>query len=1616
MGSTPYSNGVTFRVWAPNASSVTVRGDFNGWGDTALVNEGASGNWSVDVPGALAGQQYRYYVNGNSLKRDPRSRRVTNSNGNSYIYDPAAFNWGSGSFTTPARKDAVIYQMHVGTFAGNNPPSTFDQAIAKLDHVRDLGINVIKLMPINEFAGNFSWGYNPADIFSVESSYGGPDAFKRFVRACHERGIAVLVDVVHNHYGPSDLSTWRFDGWFQNNLGGIYHYNDNRAYTAWGNTRPDFGRTEVRQFIRDQIFMFLEEYRVDGFRWDSIYNMINTDQGANTQGRSLVTDINWEMQQTYPEKIRIAEDNAFDFSMNFHSQWDVGYRWDLHGQVTTAADSSRNMNTVAGLLGNWAGIQRVVFSEAHDYIARNHSRSRIPSEIDSSNPTSIWARKRGLLAAGIVMTTPGMPMIFQGQEMHETLAFHDDTALRWNLTNTHAGIVRAYRDLIQARRNLRDGMQGLKGNGINVNHINNSGKVVSFIRWDQGGQVDDVVVVANFSATIWSNNNYAIQFPSAGTWYSHFNSDSTNYQSDFGNVGSIAVTAAGSPAIGNINIGMYGLQIFSKIPPGDAPPPPPPPPPVDANVAFNPEEPLGCVPVIITFDPAEGLLQNDTNIIIHLGKNGWQDVISVLMSGQSGGPWTATVQVEAVTAELNLAFHNGAGVWENNQTQNWNLPVSGCDGPSPPLVTTAPITDITTITAAGGGEVLEFGDAPITEQGVVWNTLPGPTITHSKHLAGIEEAVFTNLLTGLKPGRTYFARAYAMNSEGTGYGEEEIFTALCFTNNPEAMPASSVGLTYFTANWAALAGALGYQLDVSTNEHFMPEPGIVYRADFEGASETNTTYTVDTVSLGGMTWQMTQALIGTSGNDKKTGARSARIRRSGASAGEMVMTQDLTNGLGQFSFQYARFGSDIDHPSLYIEYSTNQGAEWNNIGTIIPPLPNALTTYSNTINVSGNIRVRFRTDTNGTNERRINIDDIVMAPYSPAIQSYVVAGSNRVVTGLSEGITYFYQVRALGADTCVSGRSSTQSVTTTSPALVFDPPEPIGCNDITITYYSTNRPLQDATNVILVIGRNGWQFVSEIPMNDNGNGVWSITVPVEVGTHEVNMALNNGEGIWDSNSDQDWHLPVSGCAIPPGMVEVSPPLPSGCTEITITYRQTNGVLQDAGLIQVELGHNDWLNIQTLSMSNVSDDIWTTTYQIPQGTWQLDFVFHDGQPTETRTWDNNDWMEWHVYVAGCLGTETIGVIITNPTSDTIVNYVDDAFDLSGIAMNMQGDLTWINETTGESGLITAGTNWNISAIALDLGANLIRVSGVNSPENPNDGTQDHATNALYTSGNAWITGQNGGQGWGDGWLLTATANSGHFLASTSSANLTISANGWGLWANSGGLSEAVRPFADNLRAGDVLTIHYENNWIDNGSTVGIGLKNALGENLFEFLFIGGGNTYLINDAETGRDTGIPWTGLGLTMTFELLTPTTYRFTAGGQEITGTLAPSSEALIRRFRAWNQSAGPGWERNVYVAGITINGLPLDSQEYQSERTILRKYGPHFDFKAGDEEQTWRLTFPFTEIGYIYDVQINTNLIEDGWTPLSLDQFGSGTPLHIPFTNGQDILNIRTSIRPIE
>ncbi len=569
--------GVSFRTWAPNATAVALIGDFNNWSmwSTMLSSEG-SGNWSIDIANAAVGDEYRYVIvnSGAQYSRiDARAYQVTESTGNSVVHNPESYFWNTTDFVRPAWNETVIYEMHVGTFAGG-----FSQAITRLDYLSDLGVNAIELMPIWEFAGGSSWGYNAAHPFALESTYGTPDEFKQFVDEAHARGMAVLIDVLYNHWGPTDMSLWQYDGWSQNGLGGIYFYNDWRAVTPWGDTRPDYGRNEVREYIRDSVMYWLEEYRLDGLRIDGTKWIRATDDGGTDipEGWSLLQWINDEVDAFDSNELIICEDLAGTDWMTkttgeggagFDSQWDVYWIHPIRGIIETVNDSDRSMWTVRdSVLAVYNGDQtdRVIYTESHDEVA--NGRSRVPEEISPGDAGNWFARKRSTLGGALVLTSPGIPMLFQGQEFLEDGFFHDDDPLDWTKITTYSGILQLYSDLVALRLN-KDGVSGgLSGASTNMHHVNDNGKVVAYHRWGGGGVGDDVIVVMNFS--INNMTDYRIGFPHEGDWYMVFNSDSSNYSSDYTNIGhDTTATPFGYDNLtysGIIDVAPYSVQIFSQ--------------------------------------------------------------------------------------------------------------------------------------------------------------------------------------------------------------------------------------------------------------------------------------------------------------------------------------------------------------------------------------------------------------------------------------------------------------------------------------------------------------------------------------------------------------------------------------------------------------------------------------------------------------------------------------------------------------------------------------------------------------------------------------------------------------------------------------------------------------------------------------------------------------------------------------------------------------------------------------------------------------------------------------------------------------------------------------------
>ena len=593
LGAIPQAEGegTAFRVWAPHAEKVAVIGTFNNWSLEAnpLEPEG-DGYWFAQVSSAQPGDEYKYaIVNAEThetlFRIDPYAKQVTHSIGSGIIYADT-FDWGDTlNFIPPKLNDLVLYELHVGTFVDEpgGLPGTFDTAIQKLAHIKQLGANAIELLPVVEFAGDYSWGYNPSHPFAVESAYGGPDAFKRFIKAAHEQGLAIILDVVYNHFGPSDLSLWQFDGWSpKDDTGGLYFYNNWRARTLWAHTRPNFGLPQARQYVEDNVRMWLEEFHLDGLRWDSTVNLRTVDNGKGAKlpdGLSLMRDMNRLTHSYEPHKISIAEDHS-DTSqitqdpqihgLGFDSQWDPKFVHPIRDAITADQDSKRNLQEVSWVLNHRYSnnpFERVIYTESHDEVA--NGTARVPYDINYQQADSWESRKRSSLGGVFVLTAPGMPMLFQGQEMLEDGWFEDSDPLDWSKLEQHPCIFTLYQDLIRLRHNSFSNTQGLQGASIRVHHLDDHNKIMAYHRWDKGGSGDDVIVVVNLSQDIYPA--YTIGLPQEGTWHVRFDSNDQKYGADYGGRYQDAITAVrgrqdGMAYHSTLNLAPYTALILSQDP------------------------------------------------------------------------------------------------------------------------------------------------------------------------------------------------------------------------------------------------------------------------------------------------------------------------------------------------------------------------------------------------------------------------------------------------------------------------------------------------------------------------------------------------------------------------------------------------------------------------------------------------------------------------------------------------------------------------------------------------------------------------------------------------------------------------------------------------------------------------------------------------------------------------------------------------------------------------------------------------------------------------------------------------------------------------------------------
>jgi maltooligosyltrehalose trehalohydrolase len=421
----------TFEVWAPGHERVRVRvGE-----DDHDMHPQPGGWWRIDVPDATPGTDYAYLLgdDGTPLP-DPRSRwQPAGVHGPSRVHDDQAHVWHDGDWTGRQLAGSVVYELHIGTFT---PAGTFDAAIERLDHLVDLGVDLVEVLPVNAFDGTHNWGYDGVGWYAVHEPYGGPDGFKRFVDACHGRGLGVVLDVVHNHLGPSGAYQSRFGPYLA------------EGRSTWGRlvNLDGPGSDEIRRQIVENALMWLHEFHVDGLRLDAVHALV--DHRAVHLLEALAREVDALSVHLRRPLSLIAESDLNDPRLvtareaggyGLTAQWDDDVHHALHALLTGERQGyyadfgslSALANALTGAFvhdGSWSSFRGRRHGRpvdrgripGHRFVACLQDHDQVGNRALGERLAALTSAARLKVGAALLLTGPFTPMLWMGEEWAAT--------------------------------------------------------------------------------------------------------------------------------------------------------------------------------------------------------------------------------------------------------------------------------------------------------------------------------------------------------------------------------------------------------------------------------------------------------------------------------------------------------------------------------------------------------------------------------------------------------------------------------------------------------------------------------------------------------------------------------------------------------------------------------------------------------------------------------------------------------------------------------------------------------------------------------------------------------------------------------------------------------------------------------------------------------------------------------------------------------------------------------------------------------------------------------------------------------------------------------------------
>lgn len=518
---------IEFNLFAPYNKGAALIGSFSDWQEIPM-KRGDDGYFRTSVELEDGVYKYKFRVQSNSWffepeqwvdVTDPCATDIDELSGKDdgviHIKDGEritdTYLWQHDDKPLPADQELVIYELHVGDFSGGEDDpyarGKYKHVIEKLDYLCELGINAIELMPLKEYPGDYSWGYNPRHFFATESSYGSTAELKQLIDECHNRGIRVIIDGIYNHSeASSPLTQIDHDYW--------YHHSPRDPDNNWG---PEFNYEHydeklkihpARKFIGETIRFWIEEYHLDGIRYDAARQIANYDfmhwivqEAKKTAGAKPF----YNVAEHIPETTSITNvDGPMDGCWH-----DSFYHCILEHICGETFDLERLKDVIDCKRQGFLGATNVV-----NYLT-NHDHNHIMVELGNREIFDEEAFRRAKLGVAILMTAVGVPLIWMGEEFGEYKPKQPESSkIDWTLlgNDLNRSLFESYKGLT----NLRKSNHALYTENIDFIHENAEAKVLAYTRWNEQGS--RVVVIANFSENFLAGYHVP-NFPSAGTWH-----------------------------------------------------------------------------------------------------------------------------------------------------------------------------------------------------------------------------------------------------------------------------------------------------------------------------------------------------------------------------------------------------------------------------------------------------------------------------------------------------------------------------------------------------------------------------------------------------------------------------------------------------------------------------------------------------------------------------------------------------------------------------------------------------------------------------------------------------------------------------------------------------------------------------------------------------------------------------------------------------------------------------------------------------------------------------------------------------------------------------------------